>query len=164
MIELEITKSGKRRTIPLNERADAVLARRAKQRAERAVFNHQAWDHFRSAWEYALKRAKVTALRPHDLWHTFASWAVQRGVRLPELKDLLGHTTLAMTMRYAHLAPENLRRASGRLDGVLDVALLAEAGAPQIGEDVAHGVTHEPSAEVTPSVLPIEKSLQELPY
>ena len=44
---------------------------------------------------------------------------MQRGVTLPELKDLLGHATLAMVMRYAHLAPEQLRSAVSRLDDVL---------------------------------------------
>ena len=37
----------------------------------------------------------------------------------PELKDLLGHATLAMVMRYAHLAPEHLRAAVARLDDVM---------------------------------------------
>lgn len=55
----------------------------------------------------------------HDLRHTFASWAVQRGVTLQELKHLLGHSSLAMVMRYAHLSPEHLRTAVGRLSGVL---------------------------------------------
>jgi hypothetical protein len=44
---------------------------------------------------------------------------VQRGVTLPELKDLLGHATLAMVMRFAHLAPEHLRAAVSRPDDVL---------------------------------------------
>jgi hypothetical protein len=35
-----------------------------------------------------------------------ASWAIQRGATLPELKDLLGHASLAMVMRYAHLSPD----------------------------------------------------------
>jgi hypothetical protein len=38
------------------------------------------------------------------------------------VKDLLGHSTLAMVMRYAHLAPEHLRAAVSRLDGVLQGA------------------------------------------
>jgi hypothetical protein len=55
----------------------------------------------------------------HDLRHTFASWAIERRVTPPfELKDLLGHSSLAMVKRYAHLAPEHLRTAAA-LDGLL---------------------------------------------
>jgi hypothetical protein len=39
-----------------------------------------------------------------------------RGVTLKELQELLGHASLAMTMRYAHLAPEHLRTAVSRLE------------------------------------------------
>jgi len=41
-----------------------------------------------------------------------------RGVSLKELRELLGHASLAMTMRYAHLAPEHLRTAVSRLEGL----------------------------------------------
>jgi len=74
---------------------------------------------FRKAWEKALEAARLHGLHFHDLRHTFASWAVQRGATLPELKDLLGHATLAMVMRYAHLSPEHLRSAVARLDTVM---------------------------------------------
>jgi len=63
--------------------------------------------------------AQIGDFRSHDLRHTFASWAMQRGVTLPELKELLGHSSLAMVMRYAHLAKEHLRDAVLRLDDVL---------------------------------------------
>ena len=66
-----------------------------------------------------MKAAKIENLRFHDLRHTFASWAVQQGATLLEVKDLLGHHSLAMVMRYAHLAPEHLRSAVSRLDSVL---------------------------------------------
>ncbi len=40
------------------------------------------------------------------------------GVALPEVRDLLGHSTVQMTERYAHLAPENVRAAVARLEEV----------------------------------------------
>ena len=51
----------------------------------------------------------------HTLRHTFASWAVMLGVTLKELQELLGHASLAMTMRYAHLAPEHLKEYAERV-------------------------------------------------
>src|SRR5262249_38184853 len=79
VMELESTKSGKRRTIPLNERADAVLLRRGPK-AEGYIFRSQDWNGYQTAWLRAVKRAKLTDLHFHDTRHTFASWAVQRGV------------------------------------------------------------------------------------
>jgi hypothetical protein len=83
------------------------------------VFGATSFDHFRSAWETSVRRAKLKNVRFHDLRHTFASWCVQRGATLQEVKDLLGHSSLAMTLRYAHLAPEHLRTAVSRLDDIL---------------------------------------------
>ena len=50
-------------------------------------------------------------VRGHDLRHTCAAWLVSAGVPLSAVRDLLGHTTVRMTERYAHLAPENVRAA-----------------------------------------------------
>jgi integrase len=116
------TKNGDPRTVHLNARADGVLARRWSREATGYVFGSENWNSYRSAWETALRAARIENFRFHDLRHTFASWAVQRGVKLQEVKDLLGHKSLAMTLRYAHLAPENLRAAVSTLDGVLPVS------------------------------------------
>jgi integrase len=117
---LEITKSGRRREVPLCGPADAVLAHLAGPGTPAGlVFGTSSWTMFRKAWEKALEAARLHGLHFHDLRHTFASWAVQLGATLPELKDLLGHATLAMVMRYAHLSPEHLRSAVGRLDTVM---------------------------------------------
>jgi integrase len=118
VILLDVTKSGKRREVPLNSRVDAVLARRGSKNSG-LVFGTRKWDHFRSAWERAVDRARLVDLHFHDLRHTFASWAVQRGASLQEVKDLLGHRSLAMTLRYGHLAPEHLRSAVARHDTTL---------------------------------------------
>jgi integrase len=52
----------------------------------------------------------------HTLRHTYASWLVQNGVDLYTVKELMGHSTLAMTERYAHLAKENLKNAVKKLE------------------------------------------------
>jgi Phage integrase family len=66
----------------------------------------------------AVEAAKLDDVNFHTLRYTFASWAVMRGVTLKELQELLGHASLTMTMRYAHLAPEHLRTAVSRLEGL----------------------------------------------
>lgn len=76
-----------------------------------------------------MEAAKLEDFRFHDLRHTFASWAVQRGATLPELQDLLGHASFAMVRRYIHLAPENLRTAVARLEDVLATAPSSEPAA-----------------------------------
>lgn len=52
----------------------------------------------------------------HTLRHTFASWQIQSGMSLYELQKLLGHESYAMVQRYAHLAPENLKKATAIFD------------------------------------------------
>ena len=133
VVLLEVTKSGERREVPQCRPADAILARRADGgKATGLVFGTSSWDAFRKHWERAVKAAKLDApLRFHDLRHTFASWAMQEGATLPELQKLLGHATLAMTMRYAHLAPKHLRSAVSRLDNVLTPASSGENRAEQ---------------------------------
>jgi integrase len=132
-IRLEITKSGKRREVPLNDESYAALVSLQPKPAGRAFRTHN----IRTAYQNAVEAAKLDDVTFHTLRHTFASWAMMRGVSLKELQELLGHATLAMTMRYAHLAPEHLRTAVSRLAG-----LTSAVEAPTVR---AQDRTHEPS-------------------
>jgi integrase len=135
-IRLEITKSGKRREVPLNDDSYAALVS-LKPKPAGPVFRTRD---IRTAYENAVKAAKLDDVTFHTLRHTFASWAVMRGVSMRELQELLGHATLAMTMRYAHLAPEHLRTAVSRLAGLTSHA--------EVASDRAQGRAHEPSSLV----------------
>jgi integrase len=151
VVLLEDTKAGQRREIPLNSPADAVLARRWTPEATGLVLPAAYWNAYRSAWERAVTVSKVPDFRFHDLRHTFASWSVQRGASLHEVKDLLGHHSLAMVLRYAHLAPENLRSAVSRLDGVLTPSVESQHNGSTSGvtrDDEGAPVTRNPSSSL----------------
>jgi integrase len=105
----EGTKSGLTRHIPLNETAHACLRDWKKQtRGSGLVFVNQhghRFDHCNTAWRGVLVEAGIKNYRWHDQRHTFASRLVVEGVDLNTVRELLGHSDLSMTLRYAHLAP-----------------------------------------------------------
>lgn len=97
------TKTGKARVVPLTAEGWRIAAARIPWQLD-------SW-----ALRREFERARAAIGRPdvhfHDLRHTFASWVVQSGASMKAVKELLGHTTMATTDRYAHLAPEHLRAA-----------------------------------------------------
>jgi integrase len=64
----------------------------------------------------------------HSLRHTAASWATQEGSSPYEVKELLGHKSLAMVTRYAHLAPDAMKKVVCRLEDKLGEVYKAEGG------------------------------------
>jgi integrase len=66
----------------------------------------------------ALGRAGITDLHFHDLRHTFASQWMMAGGELYSLRDILGHKSIAMTQRYAHLAPSYRRAIVERMEQI----------------------------------------------
>lgn len=72
-------------------------------------------DCFRRAVEALKLNEGITDRRQkvvfHTLRHTYGSWLVQAGISLYEVQTLMGHSDIAMTQRYAHLAPDNFKKA-----------------------------------------------------
>ena len=84
------------------------------------VFAHESGERLRSisnGFNSACRRAGIKDFHIHDLRHTCAAWLVSSGAQLADVKDLLGHSTITMTERYAHLAPKRVRSAVNLLDG-----------------------------------------------
>ena len=121
-VEGRIAKSGKTRYVPLNAEALEVLMKwREQSMVEGLVFPGKSGKRLNSvqtAWENLLKETAIIDFRWHDLRHHFASKLVMRGVDLNTVRELLGHRDIAMTLRYAHLAPEHKAEAVARLVAV----------------------------------------------
>jgi integrase len=107
-------KSRQTRHVPLNAEAVNVLTQWREQSGSLGrVFNVSL--SFKTAWWHLLERAGIQNFRWHDLRHHFASRLVQEGVPLNTVRDLLGHSSVAMSLRYAHLAPDQRRDAVAKL-------------------------------------------------
>ncbi|MDM7943390.1 MAG: site-specific integrase [Hydrogenophaga sp.] len=129
------SKGNKTRHIALNATAVGVLqelaaerdaaAREAKAAGEPVklapfVFVNADTDKpfvtLKKSWAVLIERAQLNDLTFHDQRHDFASRLVQAGVDLYQVRDLLGHSSITLTERYAHLAPHQKRAAVALLD------------------------------------------------
>lgn len=119
------TKNARPRLVPLNKEATTAIKSRRRFvqthcKESRWVFADRSGERVKSiylSWREALDQAGIEDFRIHDLRHTFASWLVMEGVSLYVVKDLLGHSSIKMTERYAHLAQSALVQAVAVLDG-----------------------------------------------
>ena len=105
VIQLEITKSEKRREIPMRVAVYALLAAMPEPRGGR-VWPRRYMDR---VFQEAVAAAGIANFRFHDLRHHFASWYMMRGGDLYSLSKILGHSKVSMSEKYAHLAPDYLR-------------------------------------------------------
>lgn len=110
VIQFAKTKSGKVRAVPISQELNRELLAHhdPKETGERLFAS--AYSAFREAIERAKLKLPDGQLT-HVLRHTFASHFMMRGGNILTLNKILGHASLTMTMRYAHLAPEHLQDA-----------------------------------------------------
>ena len=118
-----VAKSGKPRHVSLSDAAVDVL-RGVYDRAEARGPDDYVFDacvrsnNFHWQWDRMRKRAGLGDVRMHDLRHSFASRLVKKGVSLYVVQNLLGHSTPAMTQRYAHLDKETLKGAADLVSAI----------------------------------------------
>jgi len=122
IITLTDTKNDQKRYVPMDETVKSTLS--TIERKGEYIFcglkpgKPLVWIEL--SFHNALEKSGIEDFKIHDLRHTFASNLIMSGkVDLMTLKELLGHKTIEMTLRYAHLAPDHKMRAVNVLDEVM---------------------------------------------
>lgn len=119
-ILLQTTKNGERRFVPVVGIALDLKSRHTGQSINTLIFpaphSPPKPIDIRSAWETALKKAGISNFRFHDLRHTAASYLAMNQASLLEIGTLLGHKTVQMTKRYAHLSNAHIYSAARTLN------------------------------------------------
>lgn len=129
-IVLHETKNGERRVIPLQGLAMELMQDHEKSKiedcpfvfpsekvtkAKDGTFIYQPID-IRTAWVNALIKAKIKDFRFHDLRHSAASYLAMNGASLAEIAEVLGHKTLQMVKRYAHMSEAHTSSVVARMN------------------------------------------------
>jgi len=120
-IHVKNTKSGKDRILPMN----SIVAKTLKEQdmSSEWVFPHpQRRERAMKDVSYSLRTAcnkiGIDKFRFHDIRHTSATWMVNAGVDLVTIKEILGHSTIQMTMIYCHSSQESKRKAVLELEKI----------------------------------------------
>lgn len=118
---LHDTKNNERRVVPVVNLAHQVLKEHGKVRQldNDYVFPREAASGpsiMRTAWLSVVAKAKLKDFKFHDLRHTAASYFAMNGASLAEIAEILGHKTLAMVQRYAHLSEAHTAGVVARMN------------------------------------------------
>ncbi len=112
---LHDTKNGERRVVYLRGQALKVLKEHASAHGLKSLLlfpgrNGKKSVAFETAWQNARKRAGIQDFRFHDLRHSSASYLAMNGATPSEIAEVLGHKTLNMVKRYAHLSESHTQK------------------------------------------------------
>ena len=114
-LRAETAKSGRSSILPMNKVVFETLKKWHKQSKGEYVFPSPETggplDNCKKTWTAVLKAADIKNFRWHDMRHDFASQLVMKGVDLNTVRELMTHSDIKMTLRYAHLAPEKKKSA-----------------------------------------------------
>lgn len=114
-IELLKTKSGKARKIPISKKLMAEFLKLKANKLSEYVFTNPytgtKYNHLQHGFTSALEKANIQNFRFHDLRHTAATRMTEMGIDLAVVQEILGHSDIKTTMRYAHPVPERKLKA-----------------------------------------------------
>lgn len=118
-IRLLDTKNNERRDLPMNAAVREALGQIVRRVDVPWVFydskTGKRYGDMKRSFASACRKVGIKNFHFHDMRHTFASQLVMAGVDITTVKELMGHKTLSMTLRYAHLAPSHKVEAVDRL-------------------------------------------------
>lgn len=115
-ITIPRTKGKKPIAVRITPPLAAALGRTPPGQRKGRVF---ATTNFRKRWEAAVAASGLVDFHFHDLRHTFASWARMNGADLADICEAMAHSTVAVTMRYAHIKPDSRDTAFDRVGEML---------------------------------------------
>ncbi len=121
LVVVHQTKNNERRSLPLAGHALEVLKKMSKVRRINTSLLFPGREprkpvDLRTPWEAALKKAEIEDFRFHDLRHSAASYLAMNGASLAEIAEVLGHKTLQMVKRYAHLSEQHTAGVVARMN------------------------------------------------
>lgn len=121
-IHADQAKAGKPIGVPLNSRVLDVLNRRKGKHKIFVFVSERTGKPLEGicskTWKTSLRKAGIDNFRWHDIRHTWASWLVQAGVPIMDLKEMGGWESIEMVQRYAHLAPMHLHKNAVLLEAM----------------------------------------------
>jgi integrase len=119
MLTVRTSKNNESRTLPINQVLFDLFTDLKRKAISGYVFCHENGSPYREIYygvKSAEKRAGILDADIHTCRHTFASWLAMKGVDIRVIQVLMGHKTIAMTMRYAHLGQKTLQDAVSKLN------------------------------------------------
>lgn len=132
------TKNGEGRNVPLNRTAKEAIMAVPKHPNSPYIFCNSRGKlyNFRVSFIKALEKAKISDFKFHDLRHTAASYLAMAGVDLNTIREILGHKSMSMVLRYAHLSRSHQANAVSILDRQMDTIWSPEVMEPKVEEKV----------------------------